>query len=252
MGGQEVMTVARRRLIIIAVAVVAGLLAAISAYSYLQGAQTRAYKGAQLVRVFKVSKDVPKGFGGDEAISKEYVKSDSVPREFRPGSALTDLASIRGKVAVTTLSANQVLVDGMFVDPRVAQVTAAQRIPAGNVAVTVSTDDVRGVAKLLVPGDLVNIMVNVEGAQRVLLQNVPVLFIGVTAAPQAGDTAVVANPGSGLITFSVPARDAARIAFGSQEPGGLYLALVPPDNKPIDIPAVNTGNLFTGPLTPGG
>lgn len=242
----------RRRLVVIGIAVVAGLLAAYAAYAYLQGSESRAYEGAQLVRVFKVTKDVPKGMGGDEALSKEFVKADEVPREFRPGSALTDLTSIKGKVAVTTLSANQVLVDGMFVDPRVAQVTAAQRIPAGNVAVTVSADAVHGVANLLVPGDLVNIMVTVEGAQRVLLQNVPVLFIGATAAPQAGDTQVVANPGSGLITFAVPAGDAARIAFASQQSNGLYLALVPPDNKPVDVPAVNTGNLFNSRLTPGG
>lgn len=243
---------ARRRILIIVVAALAGLLAASAAYAYLQGADTRAYKGAQLVQVFKVTKDIPKGTGGDEAISREFVRSDEVPQEFRPGSALTDLSSIKGKVAVTTLSANQVVVDGMFVDPRVAQVTAAQRIPAGNVAVTVSMDPVRGVAGLLVPGDKVNIMVKIEGAQRMLLQNVPVLFIGSTAAPDVGDTAVVANPGSDLITFAVPASESARIAFASQEPGGLYLALVPPDNQPIELPAINGGNVFNGPLTPAG
>lgn len=243
---------ARRRIVVIVVAALAGLLAASAAYAYMQGADSRAYKGAELVRVFKVKKDIPKGMGGDEAIAKEFVTSDEVPTEFRPGTALTDLASLKGKVAIAALSPNQVVVDGMFVDPRVAQVTAAQRIPAGNVAVTVSMDQVRGVAGLLVPGDKVNVMVMIEGAQRVLLQNVPVLFIGSTAAPEAGETAAVANPGSDLITFAVPQKEATRIAYASQQPGGLYLTLVPPDNQAVDIPAVNNGNLFNGSLTPAG
>ncbi len=242
----------RRRVLIVAIAALAGLLAASAAYAYLQGADSRAYEGATLVKVFKVNKDVPKGFGGDEAISGEFVASDSMPQEYRPGSAITDLNSIRGKVAVTNLSANQVLVEGMFVDPRVAQVTAAQRIPAGNVAITVQTDPVHGVAGLLVPGDKVNIQVTTEGAQHLLLQNVPVLFIGSTAAPEAGETQAVANPGSDLITFAVPAAEAVRIAFASQQAGGLYLNLVPPDNQPIQVPVVTPGNLFSGALTPGG
>ena len=243
---------ARRRIVIIAVAAIAGLLAASAAYAYLQGADARAYNGAQLVQVFKVAKDIPKGMGGDEAVAREFIKADKVPTEFRPGSALTDLSALKGKVSLTNLTANQVVVDGQFVDPRVAQVTAAQRIPAGNVAITVEVDQIRGVANLLVPGDKVNILVKTDGAERALLQNVPVLFIGSTAAPEAGDTGQIVNPGSDLITFAVPAAEANRIAYASQEPGGLYLTLVPPDNQPVDLPAVNGGNLFNGPLTPGG
>src|SRR5205085_5612503 len=138
-----------------------------------------------------------------------------MPQEFRPGTAITDINSLRGKVAVTALSANQVVVDGMFVDPRAAQVTAAQRIPAGQVAVTVSVDEVHGVAGLLVPGDRVNIMVNLEGAQQTLYQNVQILFIGATAAPEAGDTQAVVNPGGGLLTFAVPQEAAQKITLAS-------------------------------------
>ncbi len=241
-----------RRTFIVIAAVVAGLLSATAASAFLSGSDQRAYKGATLVKVFKVSKDVAKGFSGDEAIAGEFIKADRMPQEFRPGTALTDINALRGKVAVTGLSANQVVVDGMFVDPRVAQVTAAQRIPAGQVAVTVSVDEVKGVAGLLVPGDRVNLMALVDGAQRTLFQNVQILFIGSTAAPEAGDTQTVANPGSGLITFAVPQDAAAKIALAATQPGGLYLTLVPPDYKPGDVPGATTGSLFSGPLTPYG
>ncbi|MBA2608901.1 MAG: Flp pilus assembly protein CpaB [Actinobacteria bacterium] len=241
-----------RRTLIICVAVVAGLFSAVSASAFLSGSDQRAYKGATLVKVFKVSKDVAKGYSGDDAISGEFVKSDEMPQEFRPATAVTDINTLRGKVAVTALSANQVVVDGMFVDPKVAQVTAAQRIPAGQVAVTVSVDQVKGVAGLLVPGDRVNIMVNVEGAQQTMYQNVQILFIGSTAAPEAGDTQAVANPGSGLLTFAVPQEAAAKIALAAAQPSGLYLTLVPPDYKPTEIPGATTGNLLSGSDTPYG
>src|SRR5689334_3483021 len=158
------------RTVIVIAAVVAAVLAAAGANAFLSGSDARAYKGATLVKVYKVTKDVPKGFSGDDAITKEFVKADQMPQEFRPGTALTDINALRGKVALTNLSANQVLVDGMFVDPRVAQVTAAQRIPTGQVAVSVSFDQVKAVAGLLVPGDKVNIMVKVAGVEHVLYQ----------------------------------------------------------------------------------
>lgn len=237
-----------RRTLIVAGAVIAAALAAFANYAYLSSVQDRAYDNAERLRVFVVGKDIPKGLPGEQALQEEFVKPDEIPREFRPGTAITDLATIRGKVAITNLSVGQVVVDGMFVDPKVAQITFSQRIPAGQVAITVSVDQVRGVAGLLVPGDKVNLLVTEGGAQRYLFQNVNIIAIGTSAAPQAGESAVAANPGSGLITFAVPPQSAARIALAAGS--GLYLTLVPPDNPPVAIEPVNPGNLFSGGLTP--
>ena len=243
------------RTVIVIAAVAAALLAATASQAFLSGADSRAYKGATLVKVYKVTKDVPKGFSGDDAITKEFVKADQMPQEFRPGTALTDINALRGKVALTNLSANQVLVDGMFVDPRVAQVTAAQRIPSGQVAVSLTFDQVHAVAGLLVPGDKVNIMANVNGAEHTLYQNVSILYIGTTAAPQAGDTGEVAAPvtNNNLITFAVPQDAANRIVETLNLPNSnMHLSLVPPDYKPTDIVPATAGNLFDTGLTPYG
>ena len=239
-----------RRTVIVAVAVVLAALAGLATYGYLQNVEKRAFDNAELVEVFVVSRDIPKGLPGDQAIT-DFVKADKVPRKNRPTTALTTLEAIKGKVALTNLSVNMTLVEGLFVDPRIAQVTFSQRIPAGNVAITVSVDQVRGVAGLLVPGDRVNIIASDGSSQRLLYQNVEVIAIGTTAAPQPGETAPVANPGSNLITFAVPPAAAQRIAFAAQSGGGLYLTLVPPDNQPVEPPApVNNGNVFSGGRTP--
>lgn len=238
-----------RRTLIVVVAVVLAALAAGTTFVYVRGVEDRAFRGAELVEVFRVSKDIPRGLPGEQA-ANEYVEVAKVPRDFRPSTALTVLDSLAGKVAVGALSANTILVDGQFVDPRQAQVTFSQKIPAGRVAITVSVDQVRGVAGLLVPGDKVNILVADADAQRILFQNVDIIAIGTTAAPQVGETEAVANPGSGLITFAVPPESASRIAYAATQGGGLYLTLVPTDNVPVDVPPVNGSNLFGGGLTP--
>ena len=239
-----------RRTVILIVAVVVAAVAAFATYAWLDGVQERANKDAKLVRVFKVAKDIEKGTSGEQAIQAEAVSSDEAPQEFRPATALTDINLIRGRVAVTRLTAGQIVVDGMFVDPREAQVTAAERIDAGRVAVTVSVDQVQGVAGLLVPGDKVNIMTaNPQGGQQLLYQNVEILFIGSTAAPQAGETQEVVVTASNLITFSVPPAAAQRIIQATKGPG-IYLMLVPPDNQPVRVPPADPNNLFSGGLTP--
>ena len=238
-----------RRTLIVVAAVVLAAIAAATTFVYVRGIEDRAYGGAELVQAFVVSADIPKGTPGEQAAAS-LIKVGKVPRDNYPATAVTDITGLAGKVAVAPLAANTILVEGQFVDPRTAQVTFSQKIPAGRVAITVSVDQVRGVAGLLVPGDKVNILVADGGAQRVLFQNVDIIAIGNTAAPQAGETAEVTNPGSGLITFAVPPESASRIAYAATQGGGLYLTLVPTDNAPVEVPPVNGSNLFSGGLTP--
>lgn len=237
-----------RRTVILIVAVVVAVVAAGAIYSYLSSVQDRAYNNAKLVKVYRVDKDIKKGLPGEQAIDQEYVKSGDIPQKYRPTTALTDINAIRGKVALNDLSAGQIVVDGMFVEPRVAQVSFAQRIPPGQVAVTIQVDQVHGVANLVVPGDQVNILASAPDGERYLFQNVNVLAIGSTPAPQPGDTTATtpAAVGGGMITFAVPPLAAAKISIAS----GVYLTLVPPGNQPVPVPPVNPNTIFSGPLTP--
>jgi pilus assembly protein CpaB len=230
------------------VAVVVALVAAGAIYSYLNSVQDRAYNNAKLVKVYRVVKDIKKGLPGEQAIDQEYIKSGDIPQQYRPTTALSNINDIRGKVALNDLSTGQIVVDGMFVEPRVATVSFAQRIPPGQVAVTIQVDQIRGVAGLIVPGDQVNILAQAPDGERYLYQNVNVIAVGNTPAPQPGETTATttASSGGGLMTFAVPPQAAAKIAIA----GGVYLTLVPPGNQPVPVPTVTQGNLFTGPLTP--
>lgn len=237
-----------RRALIIAIAAAVGIVAAALVVTYLRGVEDRAFEGARLVKVFLVEKDIPKGTPGDTAISEEYVLADRIPQKVRPANAITTLEAIRGKVALTALAKNQVLVDGHFVEPGVAQTTFSERIPQGQTAITISVDSVRGVANLLVPGDRVNMIVLDQAESRYLFQNLDIIAIDKTQAPEAGTDQAVQAVNSGVITLAVPAAAALRIALAAQT-GAIYLTLVPPDYQPVPLPPVNRANLFNTTLT---
>jgi pilus assembly protein CpaB len=248
--------VSNRRLLILVAAVAVAAVTAWATFSYVSAADQRAFDGAQLVQVLMVKKDIPKGFPGEKALDEGYIAKDSIPRKFYPAKAVVDPQSLRGKVALAPLAAGLPVVDGSFVDPRVAQESFAQRLDKGMQAVTLSVSDVEGVARLIVPGDKVNLMVTTGDDKgkttQMVVQGVDVLAVGDTTTLEPGQQAPAQPEGtagkapttqSGLITFSVPALDAERLVEASAV-GSIHLTLVPPDFTPAPVPPVNQGNLY--------
>lgn len=253
----------KRTLILIA-AILIGAIGAFSVYSYVNGIEERAFGRATLVDVWVVKENISANTQGEQVLNEKLIQKGKIPQEFRPTTALSEPSSISGKVARFDLAPNQVLVQGMFVDKTQAISTVADRIPAGQVAVTVNLDQVHAVANFPQAGDKVNLLVLLDATQaaasgltitggpggsgnqkdqgnaiRMLYQNVEILAVGATA--EASPTAGIAG-GSGLITFVVPPDAAQRIALvGSQ----LYLTLVPKNYQPVQIPPVDYRSLFT-------
>ena len=167
----------RRTLILIA-AVVVGALSAFLVYNYVNSADSRARSNARQVQVLKIAKDIPKGLSGREAQNQGMIVKADIAAEFKPVTAIVDPSIIQDKVAVANYTTGQILVDGMFADPIENQITFAGRVPndcavAGTlgstsgkavpcVGVTISVDQTRGVAGVIVPGDSVNILIQPE------------------------------------------------------------------------------------------
>lgn len=252
----------RRRLIVVAAALTLGAAAGGGAYVYLNGVQNRAYHDARLVEVYVADGTIPQGTTGLAAIDAGLIKKEQVPRRFEPAHAIGDLAAIRNDVAATAIPPQQVVVDGLFVQQGFTGGTAARMIPKGDVAITISVDQVHGVAGLVQPGDDVDLLVQLANGRQeaYLFQNVPVLAIGSTlAAPGSPSSSTGTSSGtpaspSGLVTFAVPPTAAARIALAASGAGGvtgsIYLALVPPGNQPTVLPAISSGNLLPVGPTP--
>jgi Flp pilus assembly protein CpaB len=238
---------APKRTIVIVVAIVVGVVAAVLVYYFLHNAQQDAYNGAKLSPAYVVSQQIPKGLSGNQAVSGGYFVKKDIPHDIRPTTAITDLSVLSGTEAVATYSQGQVLVPGMFLNPTQAAVSPSHLIPAGDVAVTITVDQVHGVAGLPVPGDKVNLLVTVNGSENFLLQNVPILAIGQTTTGQTTSTTTPSGSAGGLFTFAVRPSDAQRIAFAQQTGLGLYLTLVPPGNPVVTVPPTDNNNILTGP-----
>lgn len=253
--------ISRRTLLAIAALILAAV-AGLASYSYLHNVQNRAYHNAKLVGVYTLSGPVPAGTTGAAVISQGLVRQGKIPQQYLPADAVTDLATIRSEVAATRLSSGQILESGLFTNPATAAAaTPAQAIPHGDVAITVSVDSVHGVAGLIRPGNLVDILVETApGVEQFLYQNVSVLAVGtsltpaanVTASSSSSSTTVPSN--TGLITFAVPADAAQRIALAQSGGGGvqgsLYLTLVPPDNQAQPLPPISPSNLIPASIVP--
>lgn len=237
-----------------------------AAYFYLRDVQNRAYHNAALTTVYVVQGNIPRGTPAASVVSQNLLKQAKIPQQVKPSDAVTDLAAIQGEVASTNLVAGEALSASMFISPAQAVSSAAQAIPKGDVAVTVTVgSSVQMVSGFITPGDLVDIFVLDHGTtERFLYQNVKILAIGTNlavptaAAPQVASTSG-ASTGPAVststeITFAVPPIAAERLAFIQSGGGGavaqFYLALVPPKNRPQFVPPVNAGNVIPVSLTP--
>jgi pilus assembly protein CpaB len=253
--------------LILVIAVALAGLTAFLTFHYANSADQRAFKGAELVDTFVVKKDIPKGFPGDKAMDEGYIGKEQMPRKFFPARGLTSAQGLRDQVALGSLAAGVPLVEGNFVSPGVADESFAQRLEKGMQAVTLAISDVQGVARLVAPGDHVNLMLTSdkqgpgaaaaagggEKETQFVLQNVKVLAVGSTTTLQPGEAAAKAaevgagqakTVDSGLMTFAVPGIDAERVVNAS-ETGSIHLTLVRPDYTPAPVPPVNHGNLFS-------
>lgn len=151
----------RRTLITIA-AIAVGAIAVVLIYGYVGSVKDEAFGEAERVKVYVVKTTVPQGTYGEEAEQQKLIVEDEIPKKFFPPNAIRSMDDIGGKVAVAELAVNQIVTTDMFADPSVVQSTFSDRLEKINdedqVAVTISVDQIRGVAGLLQPGDFVNVM----------------------------------------------------------------------------------------------
>jgi pilus assembly protein CpaB len=278
--------VSSRRILILVLAIALAGVAAYATYTYLGAADERANQGTELVEVSVIDQDVLKGTTGEAAAA--VIVRKQIPAEFDPGqNAIKDLNAIRDLVAVADLKAGTLLLQGLFVDPTVVQTTFSERLAEqdGLQAITVSVDQVKGVAGLIAPLDYVNLIVEVpydelgydpealvgtglptlagdtdaaEAAvapteppsyQVYLLQKIQVLAVGQSTAPAAGEATpdgATSAGDSGLITFAVTAEQALKIAYAQSALGGMYLTLLPEDYEVQSVIPAGPRNLLDG------
>ncbi len=245
-----------RRTLILVGAIVIGVIAALLIYNYVQGIDDRANNNAKLVDVYVAKSDILRGTAGEQAASSKAIDKSQIPQQFKPATAISTTDQLAKKVALFDIPANSVIVDNMFVDPASSQITFRQRLTNKNyVAVSISTDQVHGVAGFLVAGDEVNMAVKqtqakppetwtglkLESVYQYMYQKVYIIAVGGNTVLAPGETTSTAAGGtaaptadSSILTLEVPP-DAALWIMSGQETG-FYLSLTPKDYVPAVVP----------------
>src|SRR5687768_15531835 len=169
----------KRFFIVLAGALLFGLLAAVSVSRYLSSAQAYT-KNLSQVAVAKVA--IPLG----TKIIAEQVMMVQFPKESTPDGTFASADKLVGRVAVTNIGAREPITEARLAPEGTAGGLSAV-IPEGYRAMTVKVDDVVGISGFIMPGTLVDVVVVInpdEGAGRkdpiskIVLQNIKVLANG--------------------------------------------------------------------------
>lgn len=161
------------------------------------------------------------------ALEESQFKKIEMPKRWLSQNAVTDLAAIRDKIAVTTLKKGSLLQSDMIVDQ--------PALRPGQQEVAIMVDAATGVAGKIRPGSSVNVYATFEGARdtdpdqsKIIVTNARVLDVGEIKALEPDrdnrDSATDAVP----ITFALSTLDAQRITYAESFAKRVRLALVAP------------------------
>jgi pilus assembly protein CpaB len=151
--------VSSRRTVILIGAIVVGALAAFATLRYVSGVEDQANEDAKQVPILVATDTIPEGMSVAEASSLGLIAQAEIAQSNVPVDAVDSTDQLGNKVAVVDISARTPITNSLWITRDQALVTNSERIPEGMVGVSVSVDQVRGVAGLIVPGDRVNMMV---------------------------------------------------------------------------------------------
>jgi Flp pilus assembly protein CpaB len=241
-----------------------GALAGFALLNYVQGVEDDVLQKTQRVEVWVVAANVPAGTTASDVQQTGRLELRQIESTFRPSNAVSNLSQIQGRVAVSNLAENQILVEGMFDDPEVIATTFADLIEEDQVAFSLTIDPKRAVGGFIEPGDFVDMIVLGDeyvppgepdafdasatrspytSPARYLYRGVRIIGIDEQIVGQAVEDAPLGEgEGEGeasalSITLAVPADAAQRILSVAES--DLVLSLLPdgwtPEARPNDI-----------------
>lgn len=154
-----------------------------------------------------------------------------MPKRWLSDTAITDLAELRGKIAVNPLKKGSILQSDMIAD--------RPALEKGEQEIAIMIDASTGVAGKITPGSRVNIFATFpsesgndksEPVSKVLVDGAKVIDVGklTSLEPDEDDRAASGNRQAVPITFALGTLDAQRVAYAESFATHVRLALVAP------------------------
>lgn len=239
------------------ISVASALFAVFLLYSWMQEKNKEVtVKFGKRKTVVVAKKDINEMYPMDETL----VEVKEIPEEFVAPQAITDPAELRGFVALTPIMAGEQILRTKISQPG-ALTGLSYQVSPGKRAITIPIDAMRGVAKLLKPGDRIDMIASVVSGSgqnqkreiKALMQNVIILATGTTVQNQlpadyeldkTGNNYLIKslskNTNYDSITIEASPAEAQKLIFiMATNPGDLFMTL----RNPSDTGAI--GKLTT-------
>ncbi len=238
----------KRTFVVVAVAVVTAGLAAFGVYRAISAIPERRVEVATRYAVVAAAQ-IPMG----TMLTRDAVKLVAWPEKTPIQGGFADIAEVIDRGLIAPVVENEPIIESKLA-PKDAGAGLPPSITPGMRAISVSVNEVIGVAGFVVPGTRVDVVmvIDAEGGNdtvsRVVVSNVQVLTAG-TRYDQ--DEAKDGKPiRSTVVTLMVSPVDAERIALAQAE-GQLVLTLRHPlDVEPSDTQGVHRAALFSNGAAP--
>ena len=218
----------------------AGLLAAVLAWVWFSGKE-RALDALSAPAPALVAVD---HIACGARLDRTMVEVKQVPRAFIQPGALKDPAEAEGQAALAPFARGEQILANKLTMTGVALALA---VPPGKRAASVAVDSASGVAGLLKPGDLVDVMVTVDenGTPRTfaLMQAAAVLAVGrsfsAQETTQSAEAGMLASAQGDTVTLAASPLEAEQLTHLEQV-GRLKLVLRSPgDRERVALPAIS-------------
>lgn len=142
------------------------------------------------VNVVIAAKDLPLG----SKITQDAVTTKEMDVSTKPADSYTDVSMVIGQTARQPVTAGQLITSAILNGG--GSVTNIE-VPAGLVAIAVQVDQITGVGTLIKPGDNVDVVTGITGADKV-----PLVVFGTTATGQAVNPTPSGSPQPSQKDFS--------------------------------------------------
>ncbi|WP_236240191.1 Flp pilus assembly protein CpaB [Streptomyces sp. CC228A] len=208
----------RRGVILLILSVLLGFTAFAGVLSVISDVKS---KVGPEVEAFQLKKDI----APYTQLSPSQFEKISMPKRWLSENAVTDLAEIDGKIAVTNLRKGSLLQSDMIVK--------RPALEAGEQEIAIMIDAATGVAGKIKPGAKVNIFATFAGdnektpaQSKIIVSNAKVIDVGRLTALEGREDR--ARSEAVPITFALSTLDAQRVAYAESFAQNVRLALIAP------------------------
>lgn len=248
----------KTKLVIVAVSLILGVMAAMGGAAYLTGARKQIDEGMRPVEVLVARENLSPGLSAAEISSRRLAETERIPQRYVASGAISSVSQAQGQVLAVPVAKGEQLATARFKYPSDAGL--AFSTPNNRLAVTIPGDEMKAVAGLLKAGDKVVVVATFskeiagKDVTRILLPNVSVLAVDQRVGAEVEKTTSPAGSGDALastsqttdrrrelrsVTLAIAPRDVPKLVF-AQEKGKIWLALLPAKHKPISRGAAET------------